>query len=236
MDQVEFTKECETLGLQLSPNALSRFTLYLELLLEYNAKFNLTRIDTPSEVWRKHFLDSLSLLLVISPRGSLIDVGSGAGFPGLPLAIACPLLAVTLLDSVGKRVRFLEEVVARLGLSATVRTVKARAEDLGRMREHREQYTYAVTRAVGSLNVLAEYCLPLTKRGGSMLAMKGPSTLPEIQAAARAFRVLGGGEATTHAWTLPRGGEQRVLVAVKKLGATPTMYPRRLGLPHKQPL
>jgi 16S rRNA (guanine527-N7)-methyltransferase len=239
MNQTEFAKECEALGVKLPPNALSRFSLYLELLLEYNAKFNLTTIDTPGEVWRKHFLDSLSLLRVISPVGSLIDVGSGAGFPGLPLAIACPRLTVTLLDSLGKRVRFLAEVVARLGLGATVRTVQARAEDLGRRPEHREQYNFAVTRAVGSLNVLAEYCLPLVKRGGTMLAMKGPAAWPEIEEAARAVRVLGGGEVATSAWTLPGGGEQgeqRVFVIVQKVGATPAAYPRRAGVPSKQPL
>jgi len=236
LDQMEFAKECESLGVLLPPNALSRFSLYLELLLEYNAKFNLTTIDTPGEVWRKHFLDSLSLLRVIHSVGSLVDVGSGAGFPGLPLAIVCPSLAVTLVDSLGKRVRFLEEVVARLGLSASVRTVQARAEDLGRLPEHREQYAYAVTRAVGSLNVLAEYCLPLVKRNGTMLAMKGPAALPEIPAAARALRVLGGGEVTTSTWTLPGGGEQRVFVIVQKVGVTPAPYPRRAGVPSKQPL
>jgi len=236
LERTEFAKECEYLGAKLPPNALDRFSLYLELLLAYNAKINLTRIDTPSEVWRKHFLDSLSLLRVINPVGSLVDVGSGAGFPGLPLAIVCPELTVTLVDSLGKRVRFLEGVVARLGLSASVKTVQARAEDIGRLPCHREQYTYAVTRAVGSLNVLAEYCLPLVKPSGTMVAMKGPAVAEEIEGAGRAVALLGGGELTTHLWTLPKGGEQRVLVEVKKLRATPPAYPRRAGLPSKQPL
>ncbi|MBT9175815.1 MAG: Ribosomal RNA small subunit methyltransferase G [Firmicutes bacterium] len=235
MDKAEFVKECEALGVPLPPHALGHFSFYLEFLLEYNAKFNLTKINTPGEVWRKHFLDSLSALLVIKSQGKVVDVGSGAGFPGIPLAIACPSLYVTLVDSLGKRVRFLEEVVVRLGLGG-VRVVQARAEDLGRMPEHRERYAYAVTRAVGSLNVLAEYCLPLVERGGIMLAMKGTAAFREVEAAERAVKVLGGGELTTSAWTLPGGGEQRVLVAVKKFRPTPPTYPRRAGLPSKQPL
>ncbi len=236
MDRAEFAKECEGLRVLLSPLALDRFSRYLELLLEWNAKFNLTTIDTPSEVWRKHFLDSLSALLVMKPTGRVVDVGSGAGFPGIPLAIACPGLEVTLVDSLGKRVRFLTEVVAGLGLSESVSVVQARAEDLGRMPEHRERYSYAVTRAVGSLSVLAEYCLPLVRRGGAMVAMKGPAAFAETEAAERAVRVLGGSGLTTLAWVLPGGGEERVIVTVKKLGTTPPTYPRRAGLPSKQPL
>ncbi len=236
MDKAEFVKECEALGVTLPPHALGHLSLYLELLLEYNAKFNLTKIDTPGEVWRKHFLDSLSALLVIKPQGKVVDVGSGAGFPGIPLAIACAGLHVTLVDSLGKRVRFLEEVVDRLDFGGSVKVVRARAEDFGRIPEQRERYTYAVTRAVGSLNVLAEYCLPLLERGGVMLAMKGPAAVKEVQTAERAVKLLGGGELKTLVWALPGGGEQRVLVAVEKLRPTPLAYPRRAGLPSKQPL
>jgi len=236
MDRGEFIKECEALGVRLPPKALGQFSLYLELLLEYNAKFNLTTIEQPGEVWRKHFLDSLSALLVLKPEGRVIDVGSGAGFPGLPLAIACESLYMTLLDSSGKRVRFLQDVVAELGLGRTVTALHSRAEDLGRMTEHRERYGYAVTRAVGSLRILAEYCLPLVEPGGYMLAMKGPAVVQEIEGARRAVKLLGGGELTSSTWTLPGAGEQRVLVTVKKLYQTPFVYPRRAGLPSKQPL
>lgn len=236
MNIAEFVEECATLGVELSPTMIDRFSLYVAMLLERNSKFNLTAIDTAAEVWRKHFLDSLSARLVMQSEGELIDVGSGAGFPGLPLAITCSGLQVTLVDSSTKRVQFLRDVVSALDLGDQVRIVPARAEDIGGAREHRERYDYAVARAVASFGVLAEYCLPLVKRGGAMIAMKGPAGHQELVSAQRGLKILGGGEPAICAWTLPHGGEQRLLIVVTKLRATPPKYPRRAGLPDKQPL
>jgi 16S rRNA (guanine527-N7)-methyltransferase len=207
------------------------------LLLEWNRRFNLTAIEEPDAVIDKHFLDSLSCATVLdlTPVGRLVDVGTGAGFPGLVLKIAYPQLEVLLLDSVEKRLRFLDRVATTLHLSG-VETVHARAEDAGRDPSRREQYDIAVARAVARLNTLAEYCLPLVRVGGWFLAQKGPDIGAELAEARFAFDQLGGGAAQTRTLTLPGTDIRRSLVLVPKVKRTPAQYPRLPGTPRKHPL
>src|SRR4051794_14033391 len=192
------------LGVNLSEAQLGSCGRYLELLLEWNRRFNLTAIQAPEEIIDKHFLDSLSCSLAVDfiAAHRLVDVGTGAGFPGMVLKIAFPHLEVTLLDAVEKRLRFLQRVGEELTLTG-VQIVHARAEDAGRDPRTREQFDIAVSRAVARLNSLAEYCLPLVRVGGSFLAQKGPQIDEELDEARAALRTLGGGEPTVNSLVLP---------------------------------
>ncbi len=225
------------LGIQLSIEQALKFQRLTELLLCWNDRVNLTAITDPAEINIKHYLDSLTLTLVVErfEGARLIDVGSGAGFPGLPLAIAFPWLRLTLMDATAKKVRFIDEVAHTLGLR-NVRALHARAEDAGRDRIHREAYDFVVVRAVGKMPVLLEYCLPLCKLGGQVIAMKGAAATDETDAAARALGSLGGELTTIKEVALPAMDKPRHLVVVDKVKPTPDRYPRRAGLPARQPL
>jgi 16S rRNA (guanine527-N7)-methyltransferase len=224
-------------GLALSDEQLARFASYMHLLLDWNRRLNLTAITDPREVQALHFLDSLSCAIVTGDLNGrrLVDVGSGAGFPGLPLKILYPELQLTMIESVAKKASFLEAVVAELKL-AGVAILVGRAEEAGRMAAQRGQYDWAVARAVASLAVLAEYLLPLCRTGGRMLAMKGKKAVEESASAGRAIEVMGGGEAVLRPLQLPGRMESRFLVVVEKVSATPEQYPRRAGVPAKRPL
>ncbi len=237
----------EKLGLELTGEQLEAFQRYYELLVEWNRRVNLTRIIEPAEVQIKHFLDSLTCLLALKrARGEarqadahrtlrVLDVGSGAGFPGLPLKIARPSWQVTLLEPVGKRTAFLEAVVSELGLEG-VTVIRGRAEELGRDPAHREAYDVVVVRAVAELRVLCEYALPLCRLGGVFVAQKGATVEPELDQAQRAMEVLGGRlDAVVPIW-LPTLDQPRHLVRILKVEATPEKYPRRPGIPKKSPL
>ncbi len=226
---------CAVFGLVPDETALTRFNRYGNLLLERNRTVNLTAITDPKEVLYKHFYDCLLLLKQISPKtgARVADVGTGAGFPGLVLKIARPDLRVTLLDSLNKRLVFLNEVIDDLGLSG-VETLHIRAEDAGRS-ALREQFDLVCARAVAGLPVLAEYCLPLTRRGGMFVAMKGPSAGQELAAAGHALALLGGDAGELRRETLT-GQEERTFVLVKKISQTPTKYPRKPNEIAKQPL
>jgi 16S rRNA (guanine527-N7)-methyltransferase len=225
------------LGLALDPTAKEAFAVYREELLLWNQRLNLTAIEEPGQVRVKHFLDSLSGALVVDfgAAESLVDVGTGAGFPGLVLKIAFPHLKVVLLDAVEKRLRFLARLVARLGLP-DVTTVHARAEEAGREAAWRERFDVVTARAVAPLNVLVEYCLPLARVGGQFLAYKGPETDEEIVRAAAAIRLLGGGAPGARRLVLPGSGMGRGLIAIPKIAPTPAGYPRRTGSARKHPL
>jgi 16S rRNA (guanine527-N7)-methyltransferase len=225
------------LHLELTPAQIAAFQAYADELRLWNERFNLTAITDPEGIQVKHFLDSLSLLAVLpaNPAGRLIDVGTGAGFPGLPLKIVCPALHVTLVEATGKKVTFCEAVAAKLGLR-DVTVVKARAEEIGQDPAHRAQYDWAVARAVAELPVLAEYLLPLVRVGGQAIAQKGQSAPAEVQAAAAAVRALGGQWAQTQPLALPGLPEARYLVVYDKVAPTPPAYPRRVGVPSKSPL
>ena len=220
----------------LTPAQVTAFDRYQALLLEWNQKFNLTAITDPGEMQLKHFYDSLTCLRAIPPEAkSLIDIGCGAGLPGIPLKIMLPGLKLVLADSVGKKVEFCRVAAQELGLT-DVTALHARAEDLGQDKNHREQYDWAVARAVAPLPVLAEYLLPLVRVGGSMLAQKGSSAADELDQANMAIRTLGGGQVKVDAFELPITHDQRALIQIVKEKNTPAQYPRKAGTPSKKPL
>ncbi len=222
------------LGIGLDESMEGRFRRYMELLLDWNQKINLTAITEPEEIISKHFLDSLTVLLTgrFSRGVSLIDIGAGAGFPSIPVKIARPDLCVTMLDSLGKRVDFLGRVIADLGLDGA-RALHSRAEDAART-ELRESFDVATARAVAALPVLAEYALPFVRVGGVFVAMKGAASDEEINAAKPAIRTLGGRIAQVK--ELPFDGMSRSLVVIEKLAPTPAKYPRKAGKPSKDPI
>jgi len=232
------------MGLELSEEHLRAFEIYYGELVAWNEKFNLTAITDCDQVQIKHFLDSLTCLLADGdftrtiyqqPGIRAIDVGAGAGFPGLPLKIVCPGLQLTLLEATGKKVGFLEHIVSRLGLTG-VEVIKGRAEELGRDTTHREGYDLALARAVAELPVLVEYALPFCKLGGLFVAQKGAEGDAEVKAAERAIATLGGTLRRIVHLELPHLAEARSLVVIEKIATTPEKYPRRPGIPSKRPI
>lgn len=221
-------------GFALTGAELEQFSRYYELLIEYNKVMNLTTITEPGEVAVKHMLDSLTAYSEDMSGKALADVGTGAGFPGVPLKIHCPSLSVTLIDSLQKRLNFLSTVINKLGLSG-IETLHARAEDAGRNRLYRAKFDFVTARAVAKLAVLAEYCLPLVKVGGEFIALKGDFR-EEVAEGEAAVKLLGGKIIAVEPVKLPEFNNQRVIIRVKKIKATPAVYPRRAGTPVKQPL
>ena len=224
-------------NIPLSGRQVTALVTYEKELLEWNQKFNLTAIRDSESIRTKHFLDSFSCVLAwkASPPNQLIDVGTGAGFPGIPLKILYPNLKLTLVESVGKKAMFCQHMVRVLELEH-VEVIQARAEDLGQNSEHREKYDWAVARAVANLHVLSEYLIPLVKIGGNMLAQKGESGPAEAQSAEEAMKLLGGELKQLIPVHLPSVVEDRYLVVVEKFAATPPKYPRKPGVPMKMPL
>lgn len=227
--------QAKTLGIKVTAEQSEKFQVYMETLLEWNEKLNLTAITEPDEVVEKHFLDSLALLLACKPKegGKLLDIGTGAGFPGVPLKIVRPDLQVTLLDGSNKRLNFLGELCGRLGIEG--KRVHKRAEEAGLDRSMRESYDIVTARAVAQLRVLCEYCLPLVKMKGIFVAMKGPNVNDELAEAERALKILGGDKVELKQIQLPAAGD-RNLVVVRKLSFTPKGYPRHGGTIKKHPL
>lgn len=234
---VQFWRETAVFGIQLSTHQLEQFQRYLTLLLAWNQRLNLTAIREPRPIQQRHFLDALTCATVMGTltNRSLIDVGTGAGFPGLPLKILYPDLHLTLVESVAKKARFLEAVVTELGLS-DVSIVVARAEALGQDAAYREQFDWAVARAVAELRVLVEYLLPLCRVGGHVLAQKGSNAAAETADALKAITLLGGAAPEHFPVQLPQRAETHYLVVIEKKAATPDKYPRRTGVPGKRPL
>jgi 16S rRNA (guanine527-N7)-methyltransferase len=224
-------------NIRLTPVQLAALATYERELLEWNAKFNLTALRDPASVRTKHFLDSFSCTLAWGsrPPRRLIDVGTGAGFPGLPLKILHPGMNLTLVESVGKKAMFCEHIVRLLGFEG-VEVIKGRAEDAGCMPAHRERYDWAVARAVAEMRVLSEYLLPLVHVGGTALALKGENGPAEAQAAEKAMRILGGQLNQIIPVDLPGLPDERYLVLIRKVAATPPKYPRKAGTPMKHPL
>lgn len=219
----------------LTDDQLDRFRVYYRELIEWNNRVNLTAITSYAEVLTRHFLDSLTVVPLLHSTRKLIDIGTGAGLPGIPLAIARPDLQVTVVDSVGKKTAFCEHVKLRLGLS-NVSVLTERAEDLGQQPTHREGYEAAVSRAVDRLATLAEYLLPLTRAGGFALVMKRGDLRQEESEAEGAIAELGGGPPEVFPVTAPGLRDGRVLVRIPKRSETPVRYPRRPGMPKKRPL
>ncbi len=230
-------------GVELTPEQQRAFHLLAVALLEWNEQVNLTAITDPDEIVIRHFLDSISVLWALrqlpagksSLAGRVIDVGAGAGFPGLPLKIVCPRISLVALEATGKKVEYIRHVIDLLGLTGAA-ALHGRAEEVGQQPEHREQYDVATARAVARLPVLAEYMLPLLKVGGKMVALKGESAAEEVQAAHNALRLLGGDVTRLIPVELPEVTETHYLVLIEKVAASPARYPRRPGLPSRKPL
>ncbi len=230
----------EALGLALTAAQVEVFRRYRTMLLEWNRRFNLTAITDDEGIQVRHFLDSLTCLLVMEERGGVedrrvVDVGTGAGFPGLALKIVRPAMRLTLVEATRKKTDFLRAVVAELGMDG-VEVLHARAEEVGRMPRHREGYDWALARAVAEMRILAEYLLPLVRVGGYALAQKGEQAPAEVQRAERAFALLGGEVERLEPIALPGVADERYLVVVRKVAATPSRFPRRPGIPAKRPL
>jgi len=230
----QFVERCAAVGLQLSPDEIAQLGRYLKQLLDTNQQFNLTAIRDADTAWQRHVLESLSLLPHLDDAGSVVDVGSGGGAPGLPLAITLPDCQITLIEATGKKVRFLTDTAEALALT-NVTVLADRAETLGQQGAHRERYDIAVARAVGPMRVLLELTLPLVRVGGRMLALKGESVEEELRDAGDALMTLGGGDVELYE-ALPGLSDPAVIVAVTKTDATPADYPRRPGLPKQEPL
>lgn len=236
-DTSQFQKDLNTLYLQLTNQQICQFLRYYEMLTEWNHVMNLTGITEYGEVMKKHFIDSLSLVKIYdtSEDCSVIDVGTGAGFPGLALKIAFPQMQVTLLDSLNKRIRFLDAVIEELGLEG-VSTVHGRAEDYARPDKLREQFDLCVSRAVANLACLSEYCLPFVKTGGYFISYKSEKVSEELKASENAVFLLGGQFERSEEFTLPDSDIYRNLICIRKVHPTAKKYPRKAGLVTKEPL
>jgi 16S rRNA (guanine527-N7)-methyltransferase len=239
MDDIQrhFSDGLSERGIVLSDDQLNQFEAYYRALIEWNEKMNLTGITDRAEVYVKHFFDSLSLAFYVKMGNisSLCDVGSGAGFPGIPLKIAFPHLKLTIVDSLNKRILFLQHVVDQSRLT-DVQCVHGRAEDIARLPQHRDAYDLATARAVAKLSVLAEFCLPFVKVGGLFVAMKGSEVQDEVSESQFSLAELKGRWIHTERMELPEQAGGRHLIQIEKMGVTPKLYPRKAGTPLKQPL
>lgn len=235
----DFEKEImgyvEELGVKLSKEQAGMFFNYMNLLLEWNEKINLTAITEEKEVIVKHFVDSLTISKYIPVGASLIDVGTGAGFPGIPLKIIRDDLKITLLDSLQKRINFLDVVIKELKLK-NIETIHARVEEFGKNSKYRESFEVATSRAVANLSTLTEYLLPLVKLRGIAICMKGSSVEEELENSKKAINVLGGKVSNVFEFDLPKTDIKRNVVIVDKINKTPSKYPRKPGMPSKEPI
>lgn len=225
------------LGLNPSFDAIAKLETMKKLLLEWNEKINLTAITESEEVDIKHFVDSATCLATgyIKDNCEVIDVGTGAGFPGLPIKILNSSVQVTLLDSLNKRIKYLDDVIQTLGLKG-IKTVHSRAEDGGMNKQYRERYDIAVSRAVAAMNVLCEYCLPFVKVGGYFVCQKGPSYKEELANAAKAIDLMGGSVKEIFDYKLPNTDITHHIIIIQKVRNTPTKYPRKAGKPAAEPI
>jgi len=228
----EYLKE---INVESNDKQLEEFYKYMNLLLEWNEKINLTAITEPDEIILKHFVDCGTILEMLDNNYKIIDLGTGAGFPGIPLKILNKELDITLMDSLNKRIIFLDEVIKELKLDK-IKTVHSRAEDLSRIKEYRESYDIVLSRAVANLPVLLEYTLPFLKKGGKCICMKGPNIDEEIENAQKALKILGGEIEKIDTIVLPNSDITRNIITIKKITQTPKQYPRKAGKPSKEPI
>lgn len=225
----------DKLGINLSEIQLKQFYNYMNLLIEWNKKVNLTAITEPDEIILKHFVDSLTISKYISDGTKVVDVGTGAGFPGIPLKIVRQDVDITLLDSLQKRINFLDEVINELNLEK-ITTVHSRVEDFGKNKKYREEFDIATSRAVANLSTLSEYLLPLVKVGGKVISMKGSLIQEELENSKNAIKILGGQIEKVDEFDLPNSDISRNIVLIDKIKTTPNRYPRKAGEPSKKPL
>ena len=223
------------LEVQFSVEQLERFFTYMELLIEWNEKINLTAIIEPEEIILKHFIDSITILKEIKDGGTLVDVGTGAGFPGIPLSIMNPTIKITLVDSLNKRLIFLQEVINQLKLE-NVEIVHARAEEFGQNKKYREKFDIATSRAVANLSTLSEYLIPLVKIDGKVISMKASAAQEEINEAKNAIKILGAKIEKIDEFNLPQSDIGRTVIVMNKEKETPNKYPRKPGTPSKEPI
>lgn len=239
MEQEKFFKEMQEKGskinIDFTVEQLWKFYRYMELLIEWNEKMNLTAITEPKEIILKHFIDSLTILKEVQKNKILVDVGTGAGFPGIPLKIMKEDLKIVLVDSLNKRLLFLKEVINELDLK-NIEIIHARAEELGQNKNYREKFELATSRAVANLSTLSEYLIPLVKINGKCIVMKASEVDEEIQQAKKAINVLGGTIEKIEKFELPESDIGRTIVLIKKEKETPKKYPRKSGTPSKEPI
>ncbi|MFF2483594.1 16S rRNA (guanine(527)-N(7))-methyltransferase RsmG [Paenibacillus sp. NPDC058071] len=232
-----FTELLEEKGISLNERQLEQFDLYFKILVDWNERMNLTGITERDAVYEKHFYDSVSLSFFVPMQeiGSIADIGSGAGFPSIPLKICFPHLKVVIVDSLNKRIQFLKHLTEQLGMS-DVECVHGRAEDISRLAAHRDRYDLVTARAVARLNVLNEFCLPFVRKNGVFAAMKGSQSEEEVKEAAFSLRELKGKLRGEQGLSLPFEKSERHIVLIEKTDATPRKYPRKAGTPIKLPL
>lgn len=237
MNKEQFISLLEEKGISLSSQQLSQFDTYYKLLVEWNEKMNLTAITDEEEVYLKHFYDSItaSFYVDLNQELSLCDVGAGAGFPSIPLKICFPNLKVTIVDSLNKRITFLQNLANELGLK-NVHFVHDRAETFGTNADYREKFDLVTARAVARLSVLSELCLPLVKEGGMFVPMKAAAASEELEKGKKALQILGGKLEKVHSFSLPLEESERNILIINKIKSTPKKYPRKPGTPNKQPL
>lgn len=239
MEIEEFSKLISSYGKEISIEfsniQIEKFYKYMNLLIEWNEKINLTAITEPKEIIIKHFIDSLTVLKDIKGKNTLVDVGTGAGFPGIPLKIMDEEIKITLLDSLNKRINFLNEVINQLDLK-NIETIHSRVEEAGKNKKYRESFDIATARAVANLATLSEYMLPLVKVGGKSICMKGSEVSEELQNSKKAISILGGEIENIDNFQLPKSDMMRNIVIIKKVKATPNKYPRKPGTPSKEPI
>ena len=239
MEENEFKEKMQEkskiLGFDFSVEQISKFYKYMNMLIEWNEKINLTAIIEPNEIILKHFIDSLTIYKDIPNKSSVVDVGTGAGFPSIPIKIVFPNLKFTLVDSLNKRIKFLNEVIDQLQLSDCT-AVHGRAEDLAKNSSYREQYDFCVSRAVANLSTLCEYCMPYVKVGGRFVSYKSEKITEEALNAKHAISVLGGKFEKQVEFTLPDSDIYRNIYIIQKEKITPKKYPRKAGTPAKEPI
>lgn len=223
------------IDIEFNDKQLDQFYEYMNLLLEWNKKINLTAIIEVEEIILKHFIDSLTINKYIGENKTLVDVGTGAGFPGIPLKIYRPDLKVTLVDSLNKRINFLNEVISKLDLK-DINTVHNRIEDFGKDKKYRESFDYVTARAVANLTTLSEYLIPISKVNGKCICMKGNDIEEEVNSSKNAINLLGGKINKIDYFELPNSDISRNIIVIDKIKETPNKYPRKAGLPSKEPL
>lgn len=237
MDEFEIIldKYLKKIEININKNQVNKFYNYMNLLIEGNKKVNLTAITEQNDIILKHFVDSLTILKYINKGQKIVDVGTGAGFPGIPLAIMDDSINITLLDSLNKRIKFLDEVIKKIGLQNVV-AIHSRAEEFGQNKKYRESFDIAFSRAVANLSVLSEYLLPLVKVGGKVICMKGQNIKEEINDAQLAIKKLGGNIVDVSEFCLPDSNMTRNIIIIEKIKNTDKKYPRKAGIPSKVPL
>lgn len=239
MEKEEFSKalleNAKEIEIELNEEQIDKFYKYMNLLLEWNQKMNLTAITDPEEIILKHFIDSLTIASKIKKDATLVDMGTGAGFPGIPVKIYRNDIKITLVDSLNKRLNFLNEVIKELNLEK-IETIHSRAEEFGRNKKYREKFDIATSRAVANMSTLSEYLMPCLNENGIAISMKGPKVSEELEMAKKAIKLLGGEIMKVEEFCLPNSDIERTIVLIEKKKNTPSKFPRKPGTPAKDPI